>query len=459
MLCRSVAGGSSYYTVSVRVDPPRTPDSNSLILFLEGCGLTPADVLEASVSVSALVTRGDDDSEGWVGTTNESGSFTGEGSSLEPRGVGGYVVGKLNWLLPEQRPFQEAGADRELLALGGAAEVLAERIGAAQAQQQRPPREQSLKGRRKLAEDCSAACLTHDTQRCYNDPDCEQGGLGCNALHDPLCRFCGFDAFGECPELPTASPAATPAPTVPSNRQECTASCLTAEFFVCYDDPSCSAGGLGCNARGDFYCRFCGFGDFDECPFTPTPATPAPVMAPTSAPMVVTLNPVAQTTAPSTVAPTPVLTFAPVIAATIAPSIAPVTPSPVAVTFAPSLAAATARPVAVTSAPSVAPATLVPVAVTAAPSAAATTASLDTAAPSAAPTPSRDVVIPPNVGATAAPSIAPTALQSAAPTAGLTSAATGEFLLGTLSATGVSDALIADKGRDVLVQEVRGACG
>ena len=37
---------------------------------------------------------------------------------------------------------------------------------------------------------------------------------------------------------------------------------------TCVYDPSCSGGGLGCNAEGNPSCRFCGFGTLDACPAT-----------------------------------------------------------------------------------------------------------------------------------------------------------------------------------------------
>ncbi|CAB1100956.1 unnamed protein product [Ectocarpus sp. CCAP 1310/34] len=126
--------------------------------------------------------------------------------------------------------------------------------------------------RRKLQlEDCSADCLTSETERCQNNEMCETGGIGCNAQDDPLCQFCDLGApYVECDEeRPTEAPAPSPAPTLDPDYVECSSRCLESEDFPCFDDPSCprDGNGIGCNATGDFYCRFCGFlEEFVDCP-------------------------------------------------------------------------------------------------------------------------------------------------------------------------------------------------
>jgi len=47
----------------------------------------------------------------------------------------------------------------------------------------------------------------------------------------------------------------------------------------CFYDPSCGSGGAGCAAGGFELCRFCGFGNFPECPH-PAPPPPAPPSLP-----------------------------------------------------------------------------------------------------------------------------------------------------------------------------------
>ncbi|CAM9609836.1 unnamed protein product, partial [Hapterophycus canaliculatus] len=107
--------------------------------------------------------------------------------------------------------------------------------------------------------------------RCENDPDCEFGGLGCNAENDELCRYCGFEPFADCLVSETLAPAPTPAPTADPNRVPCSSWCLDSARLTCIDDPTCPNGfvgvgsGIGCNATGDTYCRFCGFDPFDDC--------------------------------------------------------------------------------------------------------------------------------------------------------------------------------------------------
>lgn len=267
-------------------------------------------------------------------------------------------------------------------------------------------------GRRRLAEDCSASCLRSSAQRCFNDPDCEDGGLGCNALNDPLCRFCGFDGFVECDFGPSESAEPTPAPTSSPDREVCTASCLTSRYFTCFDDSTCRVGGLGCNARGDFFCRFCGFDEFVECPsgvgFTPAPTTVA-TTPPTLVP----------TMAPTTIAPT----TSPTISPTFAPSPGPTTMVPL--TMSPTVGP--------TGAPTRAP--------TAAPTAAPTRA--PTAAPTRAPT--RAPTAAPTVRVTNSPTIAPT--QAVGPLG-------PSYVTGSISAFGVPDDLLKELGKTTIVQNV-----
>ncbi|CAN0096324.1 unnamed protein product, partial [Ectocarpus fasciculatus] len=108
-------------------------------------------------------------------------------------------------------------------------------------------------------------------ERCQNNETCETGGIGCNAQDDPLCQFCDLGApYVECDEeRPTEAPAPSPAPTLDPDYVECSSRCLESEDFPCFDDPSCprDGNGIGCNATGDFYCRFCGFlEEFVDCP-------------------------------------------------------------------------------------------------------------------------------------------------------------------------------------------------
>lgn len=279
-------------------------------------------------------------------------------------------------------------------------------------------------GRRRLAEDCSSSCLRSSTQRCFNDPGCEGGGLGCNALNDQLCRFCGFSDFVECGTGlgPTPAPVPTPSPTSPPDREVCSSSCLEATYFTCFDDSTCRIGGLGCNARGDFFCRFCGFGEFIACPdgvvMTPVP-TPAPSYALTVAPSL------AATIAPTLTTPTPTLfSPAPSLVPTLAPSLGP--------TLAPSLVPTMAPfSIAPTLVPSPGPTTMAPL--------------------SLAPTPAHTVMPTAVVaGPTIAPSAAPTAATREANELGPSS------VKGVISVAGVSDELVDEKGQDALIQEVRG---
>jgi len=85
-------------------------------------------------------------------------------------------------------------------------------------------------------------------------------GLGCNAGGvGQECRFCGFGVFVDCP--------------VPCSADAAEAVCA-GPYEPCFFDAACSdashedhAGGIGCNAGGvGQKCRFCGFGDFVDCP-------------------------------------------------------------------------------------------------------------------------------------------------------------------------------------------------
>ncbi|CAM9869891.1 unnamed protein product, partial [Choristocarpus tenellus] len=130
-------------------------------------------------------------------------------------------------------------------------------------------------------EPCSSSCLTSVSEKCFNDESCEDGGLGCAAFGDQLCRFCGFADFDSCPSTePTPAPAPTSTQSVmPTEvpRVVCSSSCLTSATQRCYDDSTCIVGGLGCNADGDFYCRFCGFNGFLDCPDKVLTPAPSPV--------------------------------------------------------------------------------------------------------------------------------------------------------------------------------------
>lgn len=309
--------------------------------------------------------------------------------------------GDENWLQGGGRggelQLEEAGVDRKAYGVEVEGRSRSEKL----------PR-----GSRRLAEDCSSSCLRSTTQRCFNDPGCEGGGLGCNALNDQLCRFCGFSDFVDCGTGlgPTPAPIPTPSPTSPPDRQVCASSCLEATYFTCFDDSTCRIGGLGCNARGDFFCRFCGFGEFITCPdgvgATVVP-TPAPSLGLTVAPSLNTLTP----------------TFAPLF--TPSPSLVPtMAPSSIAPTMAPSSIAPTLVPTAVPT--TMAPLTLVP-----------------TLAPTAIPT----TVV---VGPTMAPTGAPTASNRDVSVLGPSS------VIGVISVMGVSDELVEDKGEEALIQEVRG---
>ena len=57
---------------------------------------------------------------------------------------------------------------------------------------------------------CSCAAATP----CKYDPSCANGGLGCDADGQKLCRFCGFGAYAKIPcDSPTPTPPTPPTPT------------------------------------------------------------------------------------------------------------------------------------------------------------------------------------------------------------------------------------------------------
>lgn len=332
--------------------------------------------------------------------------------------------------------------------------------------------------RRRLQTDCSSSCRFSEIDPCVNDPECVNGGIGCNAQGDLLCRFCSTgdeeagSVYAACrdPDEPTPAPVPTPAPTADPDREECNAPCRDNPQAQdpCFDDPSCGGDTnlLGCNAEGYFYCRYCGFdGALSDCPFStatpaPTPApsagttvagTPAPSVAGTPAPSVVgtaasstSMPAAAATPAPSVVGrDTNVTTLAPLMTSTAAPTFAPVAvlstaaPSPAPTTFAPTTSAPTAAPTpALTAAPTPAP----------------------SGAPTGAPTGA------PMVSATISPSSAPTGAVTGAPTAVVATVAPTvavgalgpAFVKGSISASGVPDELVLEKGEERLVQEVMG---
>merc|ERR1712205_181067 len=49
-----------------------------------------------------------------------------------------------------------------------------------------------------------AACTANPLELCYHDASCANGGVGCGADGDTLCRYCGFGHFKACP-VPTAT--------------------------------------------------------------------------------------------------------------------------------------------------------------------------------------------------------------------------------------------------------------
>ena len=111
------------------------------------------------------------------------------------------------------------------------------------------------------------------------DPACLHGGLGCNACGEKFCRYCGSDGWLDCPETTpgpttTTKEGDTPKSTTTTTKTTTTEKtiapppngcCNGAEF-----EPACSGhdqyGGLGCNACGEWNCRFCGHHDWPPCP-------------------------------------------------------------------------------------------------------------------------------------------------------------------------------------------------
>lgn len=433
---------------------------SSITLHIKACGLGPADIMGrgASVFVEAApaVVAGTGGFEVGEGGLRDGDRLKGRGSGFQhfwgvlptfppPAGrrgrAGGEGVETLMGLVDREHPRSLAvtartsennenwlqGNGQEELEVEQAVVRVIEGVEGRGGSQELPG------GRRRLAEDCSGSCLRSSTQRCFNDPACDSGGLGCNALNDQLCRFCGFSDFVECGTGlgPTPAPVPTPAPTSPPDRQVCSSSCLQATYFTCFDDSSCRIGGLGCNARGDFFCRFCGFGEFIACPdgvgvtVVPTPApsyalTVAPSLTTTIAPTLATIAPTLATLTPTlaTLTPTlaPLFSLAPSLVPTLAPSLVPtMAPASIAPTLVPSPAPTTMAPVSL--APTLAP-TVVPTAVVAGP----------TMAPSSAPTaPTRD-----------AGELGPSSVK------------------GVISIIGVSDELVEEKGQTAIIQEVRG---
>ena len=54
-------------------------------------------------------------------------------------------------------------------------------------------------------DNCTTKCNERNikfniNERCYTDPDCSNGGLGCKALGITNCRFCGFTPYAKCPD-------------------------------------------------------------------------------------------------------------------------------------------------------------------------------------------------------------------------------------------------------------------
>ncbi|CAN0170383.1 unnamed protein product, partial [Scytosiphon promiscuus] len=94
-----------------------------------------------------------------------------------------------------------------------------------------------------------------------------------------------------------------PSPTADASREPCSSWCLDSARQPCFDDPTCPNGyvgtgsGIGCNATGDTYCRFCGFLPFVDCP----PGTPTLAPSPAPTPEGPTIAP---TVPPTTRAPT-----------------------------------------------------------------------------------------------------------------------------------------------------------
>eukprot|EP00752_Nemacystus_decipiens_P008543 g7630.t1 len=476
------------HTVSMRLEDTRAareaegsavkghpPDS--VTLRLEACGVSPGSVMGRGASVFLSEAGSDggrdgDSSQDFLHLFGVLPTFsTGRGSAEEQVPA------------PPRLRSTAAAAGRPGALEDGespaaaSASVLLERAGTVGG-------EAGARGggsRRRLQEDCSSSCLFSSLDPCVNDPECIDGGIGCNAQGDLLCRFCSTgdeeedSVYALCrdPDDPTPAPVPTPAPTADPDRQECDAPCRDNPNAQdpCFDDPSCGGDTnlLGCNADGHFYCRYCDFeGALFDCPFST--ATPAPTPAPSSA----GTTAVPGTPAPSAVGTAAGSTSTPAAAATPAPSVverdtnvttlAPLT-STAAPTFAPVAVLSTAAPTAAPTTP--VPATLAPAATfaptsapTAAPTPAPTPAAL-TAAPSGAPTaaaaaPTSAPTASPTAGVTAAPSAALSAAPTVVPTA-MPTVAAGPLgpasVKGTISASGVPDELVAEKGEERLVQE------
>jgi len=115
-----------------------------------------------------------------------------------------------------------------------------------------------------------AAVCAGPAEPCYQDPDCNSGGLGCNAGGaGQQCRFCGFkpplqkEAYPPCPGDAPASVQVEESVAVPGY---CPTVCTGNPAERCFYDGSCN-GGVGCNAGGKgAKCRFCGFGAYPPCP-------------------------------------------------------------------------------------------------------------------------------------------------------------------------------------------------
>eukprot|EP00966_Prymnesium_polylepis_P278748 6439651-Prymnesium_polylepis.1 len=96
-----------------------------------------------------------------------------------------------------------------------------------------------------------AAVCAGPAEPCYQDPDCNSGGLGCNAGGaGQQCRFCGFkpplqkEAYPPCPGDAPASVQVEESVAVPGY---CPTVCTGNPAERCFYDGSCN-GGVGCNA-------------------------------------------------------------------------------------------------------------------------------------------------------------------------------------------------------------------
>lgn len=253
---RTADDSAAVYTISVRLPDSSAFSIDSLTLRLEACGLGPSDVMERDASVFIAA-----DTQG-SGRETESVDRPWRAWLALPM-VGDVRSDGRRLAVGVEESWRPVTVLRET---SGDSGVWKSNVAGA-----------GGFGIRRLVENCSASCLQSDEQPCYNDPECEFGGLGCNALDDPLCRFCGFADFLDCNTGPTPVPVPTPPPTGSPAREPCDGWCLDSEDTPCFDDPTCQSGGIGCNAGGDFYCRFCGFELFVDCPIQPTPS---PTMAP-----------------------------------------------------------------------------------------------------------------------------------------------------------------------------------